>query len=216
MNFIKNMNGSAVLEPVSGLTRGEVSKTGRTMPKLGPTGVKWLKILHHCFVVLFLGGILSSFALNLKLDLSSFDEVYATYRSFIIISDNIVRYGAQAILVLGVIYGVFTTWGFFKHKWLTVKWIIFIAQTFMGILLVDRLMVANMLLLETQGSGALTNPVFLENHYLRQAIVIVQIALTLFLVIISVLKPWRNARKAARQLAESQSNGVELANASVE
>jgi hypothetical protein len=201
MDIVKTVNDSSVIEQPFRPGRTKRIKEGRTglsIPKFGPLGMKWLKILHTFFVVLFLGGILSSFALNLNVRLWHFDEVYATYQSLIIISDNIVEYGAQATIVLGVIYGVFTTWGFFKHKWLTVKWVIFVGQTFAGILLVDRLMVANMLLLETEGSAALSNPVFLHNHYLRQSVVIVQIVLTLFMIIISVLKPWRSTKKAAR------------------
>lgn len=166
--------------------------------------MRLLKILHLVLMVLFLGGILSSIALSLTTNLANFDVTYHTYKSLIIISDNIVRNGAVGTLLLGVVYGFFTTWGFFKHKWLTVKWIIFIVQTFLGIFMVDRLMVANMALLESEKAMALNNPVFLHNHFLRQYIVIAQIALTLFIVIISVIKPWRSKRKAQKLAIESK------------
>lgn len=166
------------------------------MVKFGPTGMKWLKIIHLVLMVFFLGGILSSFALSFTLNLASFDATYSTYRSLIIISDNIVRNGAVGTLILAVVYGFFTTWGFFKHRWLTVKWILFIGQTFLGIFMVDRLMVANMAFLESEKALALNNPVFLQNHFLRQYIVMAQIAITLCIVIISVIKPWRSKRRA--------------------
>ncbi|WP_246040290.1 hypothetical protein [Ectobacillus funiculus] len=61
-------------------------------------------------------------------------------------------------------------------------------QTIVGIFVVDKLMVANIELLETQKELALSNPVFLQNHEIRQYTVLFQVAVTIF--IISFLKPW--------------------------
>lgn len=158
------------------------------MKKLGSNSLKWLKIIHLGLVALFLGGIISSYSVSSSLELASFDDVYITYKSLITISDYTVRYGAQGTLILGFIYGVFTNWGFIKHKWIAIKWTIFIAQTFIGILVVDKLMVANMVLLETEKVQALTNPVFIHNHELRHYVVIGQILLTLILIVVSVFR----------------------------
>jgi hypothetical protein len=170
----------------------EYSKGDFAMWKFGSTGLKVLKMLHLFMIVLFLGGILSSFALLMKLDLSSFEDVYSNYKIFNVISDNIVKIGAQGTILLGVIYGFFTKWGFIKHKWLALKWTLFIAQTFIGILVVDKLMMANVAILESEKALALSNPVFIHNHYLRLYVVIGQIALTLLALILSVLKPGRS------------------------
>jgi hypothetical protein len=162
------------------------------MRKFGSLALKLLKMMHMLLIVLFLGGILSSFALIMNLDLSNFQDVYLTYRNFNIISDNVVKLGAQGTILLGAIYGFFTKWGFIKHKWLAVKWLLFIAQTFIGILVVDKLMVANLALLETEKALALTDPIFIHNHYLRLYVVMGQIGLTLLALILSVLKPGRS------------------------
>ncbi len=162
------------------------------MRKFGSLGLKLLKMSHMLLIVLFLGGILSSFALIMKLNLSNFDEVYLTYKSFNIISDNVVKLGAQGTILLGAVYGFFTKWGFIKHKWLALKWILFIAQTFIGILVVDKLMMANLALLETEKVLALSDPVFIHNHFLRLYVVITQIGLTLMALVLSVLKPGRS------------------------
>lgn len=162
------------------------------MKKFGSTGLRILKMFHILMIVLFLGGILSSFALLVKLNLSDYDEVYMSYKIFNIISDNVVKMGAQGTIVLGAIYGFFTRWGFIKHKWLAVKWILFIVQTFVGIFVVDKLMVANTAVLETEGVMALSNPVFIQNHHVRTYVVIAQIGLTLLALILSVLKPGKS------------------------
>ena len=164
------------------------------MRKFGSIGLKLLKVSHIFLIVLFLGGILSSIALLMKLDLSNFEEVYMAYKTFNTLSDNVVKIGAQGTILLGAIYGFFTKWGFIKHKWLAVKWILFIAQTFIGILVVDKLMVANTTLLETEKVLALNDPIFIHNHYLRLYVVIAQIGFTLFALVLSVLKPGRSRR----------------------
>src|SRR6266511_5229337 len=136
-------------------------KGALAMYKFGSFGLKILKMLHLLMIVLFLGGILSSFALIMRLDLSNFEDVYLSYKNFNVISDNVVKIGAQGTILLGAVYGFFTRFGFIKHKWLAVKWILFIAQTFIGILVVDRLLVVNMALIETGKVATLSNPVLI-------------------------------------------------------
>ncbi|MNI98051.1 hypothetical protein D3C73_1568190 [compost metagenome] len=49
-------------------------------------------------------------------------------------------------------------------------------------------------MLETQGAMALSDPVFLQNHEIRQVFVWFQIAVTIFIIIISVWKPWKKKK----------------------
>lgn len=168
------------------------------MWKFGSLGLKILRMLHILLIVLFLGGILSSFALLMKLDLSNFEEVYSRYQVLNIISDNIVKVGAQGIILLGAVYGFFTRFGFTKHRWLAAKWLLFIVQTFIGIFVVDKLMVENLSLLNMEQAMALTDPVFRHNHYFRLYVIVAQIGLTLLALALSVLKPGRS-RTASTQ-----------------
>lgn len=175
--------------------------------KLGPTGLKFLKIIHIVLVALFFGGILSSTAINMGINLDSYEETLTSYKTIITISDATVRTGAVGTLLVGFIYSIFTNWGFFKFRWVTVKWILFIIQTIIGIFVVDKLMVANMTLLETQGSMALTNPIFIENHELRMYAVYIQIAITVFIFAISVIRPWKK-----KKTVQEKRNTVAAAN----
>jgi hypothetical protein len=98
-------------------------------------------------------------------------------------------------LLVGFIYGFFTHWGFFKHRWVGVKFVLYLVQTVVGIFIVDNLMMENMALLESQKEMALHNPVFLRNHEIRQYAVMFQVAVTVFIFIISYLKPWKKKKK---------------------
>lgn len=167
------------------------------MKKLGNKSLRWLKIIHVFLVILFFGGIMSSLALNLLLDFTEYNESHLGYKSIVLISDHIVRYGAVGTLIVALVYGFFTDWGFFKHRWVGVKFILYLIQTMVGIFVIDKLMIANMELLETQRELALNNPVFWQNHEVRQYAVLFQVAVTLFVLIISVMRPWKK-KKAAR------------------
>ncbi|MGG4046567.1 DUF2269 domain-containing protein [Paenibacillus favisporus] len=157
--------------------------------------MKWLKIVHIVLVSLFFGGILSSVTVNFALGLNSYEDTLKSYKVIVLISDGVIRTGAVGTLAVAFVYGFFTPWGFFRHRWLAVKWILFLLQTFIGIFVVDKLMLANLYLLETLGPAALGDPGFLRNHGLRNAFVFIQIVLTLVIFVISVIKPWKKKRK---------------------
>lgn len=161
------------------------------MKKLGAGGMKWLKILHIISVALWFGGIISLIALRSGLDLSSFDEVYATYNSMRLIDETLIRNGAQGILLTSIVYSIWTNWGFFKHRWVAVKWVVFIAQMVLGIAFLNVWVGGNVALLISEKSAALSNPIFLHNHLLIQYGTISQVILIVFLICISVLKPWK-------------------------
>ncbi|ASB87404.1 MULTISPECIES: hypothetical protein [Bacillus] len=104
-------------------------------------------------------------------------------------------------MLIGFIYGIFTNWGFFRHRWIAVKWALFIIQTFIGIFIVDQLMTVNMAMLEAGSIAALNNPDFIHNHTVRQyaAIVQITITITLFIICISVLKPWKKKKTVLKK-----------------
>jgi uncharacterized membrane protein len=163
--------------------------------KLGTKAARWLKILHIILVSLFFGGIMSSLVFNFTMETATYDQTLQLYKNVVAISDYIVRIGAVGTLLVGFIYGLFTNWGFFKHRWVTVKWVLFIIQTFVGIKIVDELMMENMALLEMEGSKALSNPVFIDNHTIRQYAVYFQVAVTVFIFGISVIRPWKKKKQ---------------------
>jgi hypothetical protein len=68
----------------------------------------------------------------------------------------------------------------------------------MGIFIVDELMLENMLILETERSLALNNPVFIHNHSLRQNFIFIQVVITIFIICISVIKPWKKKKLASK------------------
>ncbi|WP_231734654.1 hypothetical protein [Anoxybacillus sp. P3H1B] len=83
------------------------------MKKIGPNGMKWLKIIHVFLVVLFFGGILSSVALNFWIDFTKYDEAYHGYKNMVTISDHVVRWGAVGTLFSRLYLRIFHPLGIF-------------------------------------------------------------------------------------------------------
>ncbi len=164
------------------------------MKKISGKGLKALKLVHILLVVLFLGGIISCLAINLGISTETYEEAYMTYKTSIAISEYVIKIGAQGTIIIGLIYGFFTNWGFFKHRWITIKWIVWVAQTVIGIFVVDKLMMSNMALLESEKALALSNPVFIQNDTMRIYAVILQIILATSLIAISIYKPGKSKK----------------------
>lgn len=159
--------------------------------KIGKKGLKYLKIVHIFFVVVLLGGLLSSMIINLSIDFTKYDETYYGYKTMLLISNKMLRHGTIATILIGCIYGFFTKWGFFKHKWITVKCILFAVQIAIYFLVISNLTSTNFELLETQKELALNDPTFIINQKIRQIALFLEIILTIIIFVISFLKPWK-------------------------
>jgi uncharacterized protein with FMN-binding domain len=91
---------------------------------LGARAQKVLKWIHVTVVAFSLGGVLSMLVLvllknQLNLDQNLFLIDLSIYQLF----NVVVNYSFYAVIVTGIIYSLFSKWGFFKHHWITVKWI---------------------------------------------------------------------------------------------
>ena len=94
--------------------------------KLKKTGLKWLKMLHLICVCCWLGGALALFAINLHQSQASSQAMLNGMNLSAHLVDVwiIIIPGANGCLVTGLIYGLFTNWGFVKHRWIAVKWLL--------------------------------------------------------------------------------------------
>ncbi len=74
--------------------------------------------------------------------------------------------------------------GFFKHRWITAKWIVLIVQIVLGSQVLAPAIRQN-------ASGNLTNGSIFHNQVIIHVASTIQLAALLFVIIISVLKPWK-------------------------
>jgi len=164
------------------------------MKKLSPKGVKTLKTCHLIFVMMWVVGVMSMAAISL-LKANSGDELYMAFYITRIIDDFLVIPGAILTVITAIIYGAFTNWGFFKHKWITVKWIVSIIVIIVGTFYFSPILDTNLDIANQTRDMALNNSVVKDGMHISTIGAFIQASVLVFLVVISVFKPWKSKNK---------------------
>ena len=99
--------------------------------------------------------------------------------------------GAIGCLFTGLVYGVCSHWGFFKHRWLTVKWIltlfmILFGTFYMGPMVKENVQIGKAIL---EGNGDAVQ--YASNVTANAYAGLLQLMLLTIVTIVSVYKPWK-------------------------
>lgn len=155
---------------------------------------KWLKSFHLLFISVWLtcGTVMLSFSIVAK-GLKNGDQLYMLNYLTDFIDTRILVPAAMLTLVTGLLYSVFTGWGFFRHRWLIFKWIVTLSVITAGTLFTGP-WIEEM----TERAGRDGVAVFHNNRYLfiSSGQFIMGSVMNIILVVtvfISVLKPWRES-----------------------
>ncbi|RCW37532.1 hypothetical protein [Marinilabilia salmonicolor] len=165
------------------------------MPKLKKQGLKILKMIHLFFVVMWIGGAIALLTVLFFVQPESGDELFMKSRIIQLIDDFIIIPGAMGNLLIGIVYGVWTGFGFFKHHWITVKWVLTVAQILFGTFFLGPWVNGNVKLANTLREHAFSNDVFQYNFQQSAVWGTVQMLLLLVMLILSVQKPWSRVVK---------------------
>lgn len=166
------------------------------MKKLNPLGIKILKIIHLFFAVLWIGGGIALLVVLFSVTPLNGDELYMKSRILQIIDDFLIIPGAITSFFIGIVYGIWTNWGFFKHRWITAKWIVTVAQILFGTFALGPWINENVEIANQFRDAALDNATLLQNIEMSQIWGTIQVLLlVLVFLVISVLKPWKGRRK---------------------
>lgn len=169
------------------------------MPKtLTSSQQKFLKFLHltaaglwlSCVIVLTLLPVVSTGNMT-------GDEVYMYNLVYHFIDMFILTPASLMTLFTGLVYSLFTKWGFFQHGWLVYKWIVtlFIVITgtfYLGPMVMDLLEIA-----DTKRAAALQDQYYMQGQTIGVWAAIINTALLLVAVFVSVYKPWKNLKKTS-------------------
>ena len=160
------------------------------MKKISPKGMKILKTVHLLSSMMWVVGVISMGVAGV-ISPGSGDELHMMLSVNRHIDDILVIPGAIITLITGLIYGVCTNWGFFKHTWITVKWIAAMAVTIAGTFYFNVKMERCVEITALSRDTALTNPELLGNMQITLTGTCFQAAVLVALVVISVFKPWK-------------------------
>lgn len=163
--------------------------------KLSIAQTKVLKFIHCSFACCWLGGIASVIIIsNLTDGLTQEGSLLGMNLAGKLVDNFIIIPGALGCLFTGLIYGLCTGWGFFKHTWVICKWVITLYCILSGTFLLgvwkEQLFEISLAL----GNAALSNELYNIIRFKRMCFSAFQLFAMFFMVYISVFKPWKSSR----------------------
>lgn len=165
------------------------------MRKLTGKETQWLKIFHLLFVAAWLGGQMSFILIqHLKSQLALPAHQYGVIAALKAIDDVVIIGGAIGCLLTGVLYSWMTPWGFFRHRWIAVKWGVTISLILFGTFFLGPWINEMAYISANEYAGALANPAYIFDEEMNMNWGSVQFGLNVLLVILSVLKPWKRLK----------------------
>jgi len=157
--------------------------------------VKILKMFHIFFSFTWIVGAMTLCLLVFTTYPKSGDELYIRSRILQIVDDYFVIYGALGALITGLIYSIWTNWGFFKYRWIIAKWAMIILQIVFGTWVLGPYLNNNVIIVDKLRDAALTDPTFINNVLGTKIWGTIQTAFLLVVIVISVQKPWKKTGK---------------------
>ena len=161
------------------------------MNKLGVKGKRVLKIFHLVFAIMWIGGVMALVSLMLGMQPESPEMMWMAAKSHLVVDEFFLIPGGIGIVVSAFAYGFFTEWGFFKHRWITVKWILTIALVLIGVFLMGRTIEYNMAYSDLILREGADEKLWWANVHKVTVCGFIQIVGFAIVIILSVLKPGR-------------------------
>jgi hypothetical protein len=166
------------------------------MAKVGRLGQRIFKIIHQLFAALWIGGSVTLYLMTLCLDTAKSGwELYGYSVATKFVDDVIIVPGAMGTLITGILLCCFTHWGFFKHAFVIVKFVLTIICIVVGIVVLGPTVNGQPPLIAEFGLFALDEDAYKANRFFCLLGGGLQIVAIHFMAIISTLKPW-NRKKA--------------------
>lgn len=159
------------------------------MKKLSPKGIKTLKLVHIVLSAMWFGGGVAVTLMPILRSKYSNDAAYGIYIAMQFVDNAVIIPGAVGSVITGLIYSLFTGWGFTKHRWITCKWIFTVAMIIFGAAFLSPWVTNNCEMLK-QGTSVLTQMPFLQNENNLKVGSVVQTICVVGIMMLSVFKPF--------------------------
>ena len=151
----------------------------------------WLKGFHVLFACAWLGTAMSMvLILASNAQPNSGLQLYSVMSSLKVIDDFIIIPSAIGCLITGLIFSLFTKWGFTKFYWIIFKWIIIILQISLGTFFLGPWLNTMLTLSNQLGFNPSESYQYVSNYNLNFYFGMIQAALLVVVVFVSILKPW--------------------------
>lgn len=168
------------------------------MKKFGAQGQRILKIFHLVTTCLWVGGAVTLNLMGLMLGpAESGAELFGYDLARKFVDDLIIIPGAIGCLFSGLLISWLTPWGFFRHRWVAIKWVLTVGCILFGTFYLGPMINGQPSISHELGLAALGDPTYTANRFNNIIGGGFQLLLILFMVVISVLKPWKKKAGAS-------------------
>jgi len=166
------------------------------MKKLKGKQVKWLKGIHILTAGIWVttGIVMLSFMFFMPEKISTGPQLYISNYILYFIDVYILPPAAIVCLITGLIYSAFTGWGFFKHRWISVKWVITVSVMLLGMFVSEPLIKEMVVLSKEKGLEVLQNQKYVQARLHQNALGVFMLSSLVFAMFVSVLKPWKKQK----------------------
>ena len=161
------------------------------MKKISMHWQRWLKGFHVLFACMWVGAAMVLTVKQFFIHPSTGGELYGIVSTMDFIDIVIIIPGAIGVLITGLIFSIWTHWGWFKHNWITVKWVICLYGVIFGTYPLGPWMSGLASIAKEKGLSALTDPAYLHNQTMLYLFGTFQAATLIFAVFITALRPWK-------------------------
>jgi len=153
---------------------------------------KVLKVFHLFAVCFWVGGCMGLILLlRAALDAGSSEELFGILKSYRFINVIITVYmGAYGSFFTGLAYSLCTNRGFFRHKWVIIKWVMTLGMIIYGSMVLGAWSTRMLEMSASMGLSALQNPEFQQLYTRHFCISIGYMVLFVIATVLSVYKPW--------------------------
>ena len=160
-------------------------------PSLTGRGRLWLKAIHLSLSVVWLGTAICMNVLRIDRTpehLEGIDTAVLSLDHFVIVPASL---GA---LITGFLESALTTWGFFRYRWVMLKWFVTVGAMLYGSLFQAQWARKLAALSHQLGTSALQDPTYSRLNLAYAVSGLSLIVLLGSLPLVSVLKPWTRRR----------------------
>ncbi len=162
--------------------------------KLSPAHQRWLKGFHLLFASLWVGGAVTLVTKQFFVTAGNDGELFGILSMMHYVDLFIIIPGAMGVLITGILYSAWTNWGWFRHRWIAVKWAICLYGVIFGTYPLGPWLDGLVEIARLQGIDALADPRYRHNIRMLWIFGTFQAATLVAAVYISSIKPWRGRR----------------------
>jgi hypothetical protein len=163
--------------------------------RLKRSGYNILKIFHIIFASIWLTSAISFTYLLLIINAENVSGILNTIH---LVDGAITIPSGILCFATGMLFSLFTNWGFIKHRWVVVKYVLTVIPCCAGPIMLSPSLNRMLGLIETLKNDARFNTVFTQNYHTFLILNIFHIILFLFAFVISVIKPKFGQRSAQK------------------